>query len=93
VHVGTRRTYNGVLYECRQAHVTQSDWTPPATPALWAVVEDATEPPDEPLPWKPPTGAHDAYNKGDRVTYQGAVWESTINANVWAPGVYGWVKV
>lgn len=39
VYVGTRRTYNAALYEAIQAHVTQSDWTPPAVPALWKVVE------------------------------------------------------
>lgn len=42
-----------------------------------------------------PTGAHDAYNTGDRVMFNGAVWESTIDANVWKPDVYpdGWRKV
>ena len=30
VHVGTRRFYDGAEYECLQAHVTQSDWTPPS---------------------------------------------------------------
>lgn len=40
VNIGTRRTYNGVLYEAIQAHVTQSDWTPPAVPALWQAVEE-----------------------------------------------------
>lgn len=40
VSIGTRRTYNGVLYEAIQPHVTQSDWTPPAVPSLWKVVEE-----------------------------------------------------
>jgi len=44
VYVGWQRTYDGGTYECIQAHVTQSDWTPPAVPALWSVV---TEPTDE----------------------------------------------
>lgn len=35
VELGTQRKYNTVIYECIQAHTTQSDWTPPATPALW----------------------------------------------------------
>jgi hypothetical protein len=95
VSVGTRRTYDGVTYECLQAHVTQEDWTPPATPALWSVV--AEEPGDEVLPWAQPTGAHDAYHLGDRVTYQGWIWECTATDgggnNVWAPGVYGWTKI
>ena len=90
VYVGTVRVYEGVTYRCVQAHQTQTDWTPDATPTLWAVV---VEEPQEPQPWVQPTGAHDAYNTGDRVTYGGFTWESTIDANVWAPGVYGWVKV
>jgi hypothetical protein len=47
VSVGTRRTYDGVTYECLQAHVTQSDWVPPAVPALWRVYEEPQEPGDE----------------------------------------------
>ena len=48
-----------------------------------------------PADWVQPTGAHDAYGKGDRVMFNGDVWESTIDANVWAPDVYpdGWRKV
>jgi hypothetical protein len=30
---------------------------------------------------------------GDRVTFEGAVYESTVDNNVWAPNVYGWVLV
>lgn len=42
-----------------------------------------------------PTGGHDAYSAGDRVTYNGKVYESTIDANVWAPDQYpqGWKVV
>ncbi|MBK8184803.1 MAG: hypothetical protein IPK63_18750 [Candidatus Competibacteraceae bacterium] len=40
VNLGTRRTFNGVLYQVIQPHVTQSDWTPPTVPALWKVVEE-----------------------------------------------------
>lgn len=39
--VDDRRSYNDLLYKCRQAHTSQADWTPDATPALWAVI-DAT---------------------------------------------------
>ena len=41
-----------------------------------------------------PTGAHDAYAEGDRVTYDGAVWRSLIDANVWAPDelVRSWLR-
>lgn len=42
--------------------------------------------------WKQPQGAHDAYKKGDRVTFEGTVYESVIDGNVWSPRDYpvGW---
>jgi hypothetical protein len=40
--------------------------------------------------WVQPTGAHDAYPQGARVTHNGQTWVSRVNANVWEPGVYGW---
>jgi hypothetical protein len=40
--------------------------------------------------WVEPTGSHDLYNAGDKVTHNGQNWVSTIAANVWEPGVYGW---
>ncbi|WP_420733184.1 hypothetical protein [Brevibacterium luteolum] len=45
--------------------------------------------------WVPPTGAHDAYNRGDLVSFQGSLYRSTIDGNVWSPTDYpqGWKKV
>lgn len=45
--------------------------------------------------YRQPSGAHDAYKQGDRVTYNGQAYESTINGNVWAPDAYpqGWKKL
>ena len=40
--------------------------------------------------WKQPTGAHDSYPAGAKVTYLGKVWLNTTPANVWVPGVSGW---
>lgn len=40
--------------------------------------------------WVQPTGAHDAYKAGARVTHNGQAWTSTVDANTWEPGVYGW---
>ena len=39
-----------------------------------------------------PTGAHDAYNVGDRVKYNGHVYESTMAGNAYSPNAYpqGW---
>lgn len=45
-------------------------------------------PPD----WIQPTGAHDAYPIGAKVTHKGFVWTSANAANTWEPGVFGWVK-
>lgn len=86
--VGDRRKYEGLLYRCVQAHTSQADWTPPAVPALW--VRTSTEEWPE---WVQPTGAHDAYNKGDKVSHNGKHWISDVDANIWEPGVYGWSEV
>lgn len=43
--------------------------------------------------WVQPTGAHDAYNKGDKILFtDGRVYVSVIDGNVWSPLVYpqGW---
>ena len=82
--VNDRAQYNGTLYKCIQAHTSQSDWMPSATPALWKTVSL-----DEYPEWVQPTGAHDAYNIGDKVTYNGQRYVCTSNANVYAPDVYG----
>ena len=83
--MGDRRRYNDLLYRCVQAHTSQADWTPPAVPALW--VRTSTEEWPE---WIQPTGAHDAYAKGDKVTHNGQHWVSDLDGNIWEPGVYGW---
>lgn len=83
--VGDRRKYDGLLYRCVQAHTSQTDWTPPAVPALW--VRTSTEEWPE---WIHPTGAQDAYNKGDKVSHNGRHWTNDVDGNVWEPGVYGW---
>jgi hypothetical protein len=89
---GIRVRYNDVLYRCEQSHTSQADWTPDQTPALWTEV---AKPGEIPV-WKQPTGAQDAYMTGDRVWYPERdtdVWVSTVDGNVWQPGVYGWDKV
>ena len=42
VNIGDRRFYDGNWYVCIQAHITQVDWIPAATPALWEM-KDVTE--------------------------------------------------
>lgn len=89
-----RVQYDGKLYKVVQAHTSQSDRTPPTVPALFTEV---AKPGEIPV-WKQPTGAQDAYNKGDKVHYPTAddsVYVSTIDANVWSPDDYpqGWEEV
>ena len=83
--VGDRRKYDSLLYRCVQAHTSQDGWEPPTVPALW--VRASTEEWPE---WIQPTGAHDAYNKGDKVSHNAKHWISDVNVNTWEPGVYGW---
>lgn len=83
--VGDRVRHNEILYKVLQAHTSQADWTPDVAVSLFTVVSL-----DEYPEWVQPTGAHDAYNIGDKVTYDSLHWISTVDANVWQPGVYGW---
>lgn len=86
---GDRVRYNSVLYKCLQDHTSQADWTPDKAVSLWAEVPDpALEWPE----WKQPTGAHDAYAKGAKVSHSDKHWVSDIDANVYEPGVYGWTE-
>lgn len=86
--VGNRVQYNGTLYKCVQAHTSQADWMPDATPALWVIVSVEEWP-----EWIQPTGAHDAYDKDAKVSHNGKHWKNTIDANVYEPGVYGWEEI
>lgn len=49
-----------------------------------------THKPEQGEAWSQPTTAADAYLVGDIVEHDGATWESTLNGNVWEPGVSGW---
>lgn len=87
---GARVQHGGSLYECVNAHTSAAEWSPPAAASLWSPVSvDPVTGLDE---WRQPTGAHDAYNKGDRVVYKGSIYESLIDGNVWSPETYpaGW---
>ena len=91
IRPGDAVSHGGSIYICVQRHVPQSDWAPPIVPALWRLVRTPT---DGAIPsWRQPFGAHDAYALGDRVMHLGRKWESTIAANVWPPGVYGWNRL
>ena len=84
-----RIRYGDSLYRVVQAHTSQADWTPDQTPALFVKVSLAEWP-----EWVQPTGVHDAYNTGDKVTYNGEHYVSLIDGNTWSPDAYpdGWEK-
>lgn len=73
------------LYKVVQAHTSQADWLPEATPALYDPF--GLDGSGYPL-WSQPTGAHDAYNTGDVVSHNGALYQSLVDGNVWEPGAY-----
>lgn len=93
--VGEFLTYgvNGVgdpqLYKVAQTHTAQADWMPNVTPALYVAV--GLNAFGYPI-WSQPTGAHDAYNKGDVVDYNGTLYRSLIDGNIYSPDSYpaGW---
>ena len=91
--------YEDQVYLVIQDHTTQSDWLPPNVPALFrlvveSVIDDETGQETYPA-WVQPAGGHDAYNTGDRVSFEGRNYESSIDANVWSPTGYpaGWTDL
>lgn len=89
VQQGERYRYNGVLYRVVQPHTTQTGWEPDKTPALWVTVSLEEWP-----AFVQPTGTHDAYNTGDKVTFNGAHYICLVDNCTWSPEAYpeGWEK-
>lgn len=88
--VGDRVRYGDTLYKCLQAHTAQTDWTPDVAVSLWVRVDDQSiEFPE----WRQPVGATDAYQKNDKCSHNSKRWISSVDNNVWEPGVFGWSEV
>lgn len=87
---GERVVYNNVLYKVLTAHTSQADWTPDAATSLFTKVLI----PDENVvyEWEQPDSTN-PYMAGDKVFHNGKTWVSTVDNNVWEPGVYGWEEV
>ena len=87
---GDRVLYEEVLYRVLQGHISQEAWTPMDAPSLFAkvLIPDVDVIPE----WEQPDSTN-AYMIGDKVTYDGKTWESTVDNNVWKPGEYGWVEI
>ena len=86
---GENSTGDPQLYKVVQAHTSQADWTPNETPALYTAI--GLTPADYPI-WNRPSGAHDAYGKGDIVSYKEKLYKSLIDGNTYSPDEYpaGW---
>ena len=86
---GYKVQYGGKLWRCLQAHTSQTGWEPENAASLWAkvLIPDETVVPE----WEQP-GSTNPYMAGDKVAHNGKTWVSSIDNNVWEPGVYGWIE-
>ena len=91
--VGKRIVFEGVLYKVIQAHTSQAEWTPIAAPSLFAKVINETI--DGSIPEFEQPDSTNPYMKGDRVIFNGKVYESLIDNNVYSPSDYpaGWKEI
>lgn len=91
--VGKRIMFEGILYKVIQAHTSQADWTPIAAPSLFAKVINETI--DGSIPEFEQPDSTNPYMKGDRVLFNGKVYESLIDNNVYSPEAYpaGWKEI
>lgn len=86
---------NNKFYKVLQNHTSQADWTPDTAVSLYVEIPD---PSIEYPEWKQPTGAHDAYYNGDKVTFEGSKYICIAPDGVactWSPTQYPtyWEKV
>lgn len=89
ISYGENSTGDPQLYKVVQGHTSAAEWTPDATASLYDPIglDDSGYP-----VWTRPSGAHDAYNNGDIVNYNGTLYRSKIDGNTWSPEEYpdGW---
>ena len=88
--VDDRVAYNGTLFKCLNTHISQSTWNPSDSPSLWVRIDNPAEEYPE---WIQPVGSTDAYPLGSKVSHNSKHWISSVDNNVWEPGVYGWNEV
>lgn len=89
---GTNAVGDAQLYQVLQNHTSAEQWTPDATLSLYKAIGITEEGYPE---WVQPLGGSDAYNTGDIVSYNGTLYKSTVDGNVWSPETYpqGWAVV
>lgn len=86
---GTNNVGDPQLYKVVQAHTSQEDWKPDETPTLYIPI-GITD--NGYTIWSKPSGVHDSYKIGDIVDYNGTIYKSLIDGNVYSPEEYpqGW---
>lgn len=79
------------LYQVLQDHTSAAQWTPDTATSLYKAIGITKDGYPE---WVQPLGSTDAYNIGDIVSYNGMLYRSVIDDNVWTPDAYpaGWEK-
>ena len=90
--VGERIMYNYKFYKVIMDHTSQADWTPDVAVSLFAEIPDpSVEYPE----FKKPYSAETAYMAGDKITFEGSKYISTMDNNVYSPTEYpeGWELV
>lgn len=89
---GERVRRGGVLYTILSSHIAQEDWTPESAVSLFAKVLVSDK--DEIVDWEQPIGAS-GYKLGDKVRFDGKVYENLLAVNVWSPVAYptGWKQI
>lgn len=84
--------YGENAYRCLQAHQAQEGWAPGLAPSLWAkvLIPDPGVIPD----WEQPDSTN-PYMTGDKVRFEGKIYESLIDNNIWSPAAYpaGWKEI
>lgn len=79
---GENKVGDPQLYRVVQNHTSAEEWKPSETVSLYVPIGLTEE--GYPV-WSKPTGAHDAYNTGDIVDYNGTLKRSLVNGNTWSP--------
>lgn len=87
---GYRVQYKEVLYLVITEHQSQDSWAPDVSPSLFTKV--LIPDPDVIPEWEQPESTN-PYMKGDKVMYEGKVWISDMDNNVWTPSEFGWTEV
>ena len=94
--IGQRVRSGGVLYKVLQAHVSQEGWEPSVSASLFAALSPEQDDDGGVVvpEWQQP-GSTNPYMRGDKVVFEGSVYESLIDNNIWSPMAYpqGWMEV